>query len=94
MRRSRASTCQPVIRRSGVTASVTHSITSVQVPVERVTNSTGLAPSPSPTPSTRSRASGSRHSANYRGLEGALHARVQKNFFRSMPAYSEATCSA
>ena len=44
MRRMRISQFMPVIRRSGVIASVQHSSTSVHVPVERVTNSSGFAP--------------------------------------------------
>ena len=50
MRRRRCSQFQPVRRRAGVTASVMQRKTSVQVPVDRVTNSTGFAPSPPKAP--------------------------------------------
>ena len=46
MRRTRCSQFQPLRRRAGVIASVMQRKTRVQVPVDRVTNSTGLAPSP------------------------------------------------
>ena len=45
MRRSRISQFHCVRRRKGVTASVMHRKYSVQSPVLRVMNSTGLAPS-------------------------------------------------
>ena len=45
MRRSLANACQPVVWRSGVTASVMHSKRSVQSPVLRIKASAGLAPS-------------------------------------------------
>ncbi len=48
----------------GVIARVMHRNTSAQVPVERVMNSTGLAPRPSFTPSQMRRARGPSESRN------------------------------
>src|SRR3990170_1467131 len=64
MRLNRASQCQPVNRRSGVTDSVASTNTSVQVPVERRIVSTGLTPSRSSGAPITRRASGPRHSTN------------------------------
>ena len=67
MRRSRSAGC-PVRRRKGVMASVTSRQTSVQVPDERVRNSTGLAVRPLFSPSQIQRAKGVIPNRNSAGL--------------------------
>ncbi len=100
----RISQFMPVSRRSGVTASVQHSSTSVHVPVERVTNSSGLAPYWSVAPSTASRRNGTSASSHTAilttrsclgdSIEGSIFTvRPQKDLRRSMPVYSDATWS-
>jgi hypothetical protein len=49
---------EPVINLKGVIARVKHKKTKAHVPVERVMNSIGLAPSPSNVPSQNKRSSG------------------------------------
>src|SRR5689334_19607145 len=68
MRRKRISQFCFSIRRSGVTVSVTHRPTSVQVPVECVMYSTGLAPSSSWKPIQTRCPSGARHARKIGGL--------------------------
>src|SRR5690606_31163230 len=58
------SACCRVTIRSGVTASVSRRQTKVQVPAERMRNSTGFAPSRSYRPSTIQRATGTSPSTN------------------------------
>ena len=68
MRRSRTSAGCPVRRRKGVMDSVTSRQTSVQVPDERVRNSTGLAVRPLFSPSQIQRAKGVIPNRNSAGL--------------------------
>src|SRR5690606_18458498 len=68
VRRSCTAWCQPVSRRTGVTASVTSSRISAQRPVRCVTSSIGLTPSPPAYASYASSAAGVRHSAHTSGL--------------------------
>ncbi len=100
IRRKRASAVKPVIRHTGVIASVMHRYTSVHSPVERVMNSIGFAPSRSVTPNNTMRASGNSIATNTTIFAGATQRGpvatrapliweaddiVQKFFLRSMP---------
>ena len=73
MRRSLIKLFQPESLRSGVTVKVISKNTSVQVPVERVMNSIGLAPSRSVRPKTIRRASGNSAATNSAALSQGMY---------------------
>ena len=68
----RANAASRVSRRNGVTASVMQMKHSVQSPVARVMNSTGLAPSPSVMPNSTMRASGEQRREKHSDLAGTI----------------------